>query len=178
MSISAANTSYSSSSLQLLELLSTLRNTGSTSSATNTTSIADTADKVDSAPDSGMAQMFSKLEDLATSDPDKFKELTAKIAKELKDAAGVTTGKDAEMLNKMADSFEKASESGNADDLRPQGPPPGHPPSGFAAAYSGMSDDSSSSLISALSSTSRSFQGPSDLVESLFESIQQEVGNA
>jgi len=74
-------------------------------------------------------QLFSQLSSLATSDPDKFKTVTADIAQKLKDAAGSKTGKQADFLNQLADKFSAASQSGSAADLappRPQGHHGGH----------------------------------------------------
>lgn len=66
-------------------------------------------------------KLFSELQSLASSDPAKFKEVTADIASQLKDAASSATGKQADVLNKIADRFETASQSGKASDLAPAG---------------------------------------------------------
>jgi hypothetical protein len=66
-------------------------------------------------------KLFSELQSLASSDPAKFKAVTADIASQLKDAASSTTGKQADALNKIADRFEAASQSGKASDLVPAG---------------------------------------------------------
>ena len=72
---------------------------------------------------SPMGQFMSKLESLASSDPDKFKEVTSQISDKLKTAASKLTGQDAEMLTKMADRFAKASETGDMSALKPPKPP-------------------------------------------------------
>jgi hypothetical protein len=64
-------------------------------------------------------QLLSQLKDLAASDPAKFKAVTADIAQKLKDAASAQGGSGADFLNKLADRFSAASESGNASDLTP-----------------------------------------------------------
>jgi len=64
-------------------------------------------------------QLFSELSSLAQSDPDKFKSVAADIAKQLKDAASQAGGPDATFLNKLADRFTAASQSGNVADLKP-----------------------------------------------------------
>jgi hypothetical protein len=64
-------------------------------------------------------QLFSQLSSLASSDPDKFKTVTADIAQKLKDAAGSQDGKRADFLNQLADKFSAASQSGSAADLAP-----------------------------------------------------------
>lgn len=65
-------------------------------------------------------QLLDALKELAESDPDKFKSVTAEIAKNLKDAAAASqSGSAAQILNKLADRFSSASQSGNASDLTP-----------------------------------------------------------
>jgi hypothetical protein len=64
-------------------------------------------------------QLLSDLSSLAQSDPEKFKAVTAEIAKQLKDAAASQTGSAAEHLNKLADRFGAAAQSGSVADLTP-----------------------------------------------------------
>ena len=64
-------------------------------------------------------QLMSELDSLAQSDPGKFKAVTANIAQQLKDAASSQSGARADFLNKLADRFSTASQSGNASDLNP-----------------------------------------------------------
>src|SRR4051812_11515732 len=66
-------------------------------------------------------QLFSKLQSLAQSDPAKFKEVTADIAKKLKDAAGQEQGKGSDFLSSLAARFQQASDSGDASVLKPSG---------------------------------------------------------
>jgi hypothetical protein len=68
-------------------------------------------------------QLLGELRSLAESDPDKFKAVTAEIAKQLKSAASSQTGSAAEHLNKLADRFGAAAQSGNAADLTPNAGP-------------------------------------------------------
>ena len=71
-----------------------------------------------------MGQSLSDLSELASSDPDKFKELTSGLADELRTKAEETDDEDeAAMLNEMADRFSAAAESGDVEDLRPPKPP-------------------------------------------------------
>ncbi|HVR61270.1 MAG TPA: hypothetical protein VMU50_05190 [Polyangia bacterium] len=65
-------------------------------------------------------QLFGQLSSLASSDPAKFKQVTADIAQKLKDAAGSQDGKRADFLNQLSDKFTAASQSGSAADLAPQ----------------------------------------------------------
>jgi hypothetical protein len=64
-------------------------------------------------------QLLSELDSLAQSDPDKFKAVTADIATQLKNAAATQTGSSADLLNKLADRFSSASQSGTASALTP-----------------------------------------------------------
>jgi hypothetical protein len=64
-------------------------------------------------------QLFSQLQNLAQTDPAKFKEVTAEIASQLKNAASSHTGKQADFLNALAGRFDAASQSGNVSDLKP-----------------------------------------------------------
>jgi hypothetical protein len=64
-------------------------------------------------------QLLSSLTSLATSNPDQFKSVTATIAQQLKDAASSQSGSSADFLNKLADRFSNASQSGKASDLTP-----------------------------------------------------------
>lgn len=66
-------------------------------------------------------QLMSQLSALAQSDPDQFKSVTANIAQQLKDAASSQSGAAADFLNKLADKFGNASQSGNASALAPAG---------------------------------------------------------
>ena len=79
----------------------------------------------------GDAAMFSKgaermeqLAQLAKDDPEAFKEAAANIADKLDEQAEGARGHKAQMLGTIADKFRSASESGNVEDLRPDGPPP------------------------------------------------------
>lgn len=74
----------------------------------------------DQAKFSDFGKLMAKLQDLSVNDPEKFKKVTSEIAEKLKDAAGSATGQDKEFLEKMAENFTKASESGNVDDIMPQ----------------------------------------------------------
>ena len=64
-------------------------------------------------------QLMGELTSLAQTDPDKFKTVTTQIAQQLKDAASSQSDSAAGVLNKIADRFGAASQSGNASDLTP-----------------------------------------------------------
>lgn len=71
-------------------------------------------------------ELLSKLQQLQQSDPAKFKEVTAELSKQLKDAAGSATGPAAAALNKLADGLAQASSTGSLDALTPKGGAKGH----------------------------------------------------
>ena len=109
--------------------------------ANNATATSSSSSKVDlssllgdsTAQVSDIGMFMSKLQELQKSDPDKFKQIMAKIAEKLKDAASEALksgdSRQAEMLNDLAAKFTKASETGEMPDLKPPqragGPPPG-----------------------------------------------------
>lgn len=91
-------------------------------------SVSSVTQTSDTAPASGVnvdiskpGQLMSQLSSLAQSDPAQFKTVTANIAQQLKDAASSQSGASADILNKLADKFGNASQSGNASDLAPAG---------------------------------------------------------
>jgi hypothetical protein len=65
------------------------------------------------------SQFFSKLDSLATSDPEKFKSVTAEIADKLQAAAKNASGDEAQRLNDLANKFTTASQTGTTDAIRP-----------------------------------------------------------
>jgi hypothetical protein len=92
---------------------------------------------------SKLGNLMKQLESLLQTDPDKFKEVTSQIASKLEDAAKTAAekgdSKSAEMLNELANKFQKASDTLTMPDLQPpsdsgkaggahHGPPPGPPP--------------------------------------------------
>lgn len=66
------------------------------------------------------AQLFNKLKQLQTSDPTKFKQVTAQLADKLQKAADNSTGDDQKLLSDLASKFKEASQIGELS--LPQGP--------------------------------------------------------
>jgi len=91
MSISSISSVSSSSVLQQLEALYQ-KMESKTAATTTSTASPTTATTNDTDGVSGIGKLLSNLQDLATSDPDKFKRETADIASKLNDAADGTTG--------------------------------------------------------------------------------------
>lgn len=65
------------------------------------------------------ADLFSKLQQLQTSDPEKFKQVTADIAQKLKDAADQVGGDAGKRLSALADKFQQVSDTGDLSKLQP-----------------------------------------------------------
>jgi hypothetical protein len=112
-----------------------------------------------SATISPRAGLLSKLKQLADTDPAKFKEVTAKLASDLKTQAQSATGDDAKALGALADRLEKASQSGSLDAGRPQGKGGphghhGHHHGGPSAAVSAAIASASAAVDQALGGTS------------------------
>jgi hypothetical protein len=119
---------------------------------------------------SKVGQSLSKLEELASSDPDAFKELTAEISERLKDAASQATGQEAEFLTSMAEKFATASAEGTTTAIQPPKPPEGNGPQ-QRYAQNGPSD-------SEVNGASRQEGGPSDVMKSVWNDIFSLVGAA
>ena len=118
--------------------------------------VQDASDQNGASGVSKLGSYMKQLEELQSSDPTKFKEVTAEIAQKLKDAAQTATdnGDDgqAEALSDLADQFTTASENGSMPDLRPKdgaraqgpmGPPPPPPPDASSASSSTATDSDS-----------------------------------
>lgn len=65
-------------------------------------------------------QLMGRLQQLAQSDPAKFKAVTQDIADKLHQAAQGLEGRAADRANALADRFATASQSGDVADLRPK----------------------------------------------------------
>ncbi len=113
-------------------------------------------------------QLFSQLQSLAQSDPTQFKQVTAEIASQLKDAASSATGKQADFLNNLANRFQTASQSGKASDLAPPTQQGGAQASGHHHHHHHAEAASSSQA----SSTSQSSQ------DSVWQTVQNIIANA
>jgi hypothetical protein len=109
-----------SSSLQSLPPLMTVSGVATTTPAQTVDSTAGVSQAGVSVNVSQPGQLMSQLKDLAASDPAKFKAVTAEIAQKLKDAAASQGGRGAAFLDKLADQFSAASQSGSASGLSPQ----------------------------------------------------------
>ena len=142
--------------------VSSLRDTQS-SSNTNASAVLDSLTGNSGSGDAATtdiskgAQFASKLQQLKTSDPAKYKATLTEAASHLRDAAKSETGDAGKFLNTLADKFDKAA---GGDDSALQPPDPskfagkgGTPPS---AIYANKGDSSSTdSLLSNLSSSGK-----------------------
>jgi len=109
-----------SSPLQSLQSLGGASGVAPTTAAQSFDSTAGVSQAGVSVDVSQPGRLMSQLKDLATSDPAKFKAVTAEIAEKLKAVATSQGGKSAAFLDKLADQFSAASQSGSASGLTPQ----------------------------------------------------------
>jgi hypothetical protein len=112
------------SSTQILQSLAALSGPSAVASA-GSSPVGDISSAV-SVDVSKPGQLMRQLADLAQSDPAKFKAVTAEIAQKLRDAATAQGGPGGAVLNKIADRFDAASQSGKASDLAPAPAAQGH----------------------------------------------------
>ena len=75
---------------------------------------------------SGPGKWMSELQNLAKSDPDKFTQVTSEIAEKLRQDASSASGNQAAFLDKLADKFDQASQSGSMASLQPPAGVSGH----------------------------------------------------
>jgi hypothetical protein len=90
------------------------------SSTTSTASPTSAVDTTDTDNVSGIGKLLSNLEDLATSDPARFKKETAEIAASLGAAASNTTGDESTTFKDLASQIQQASDTGDASALAPK----------------------------------------------------------
>jgi len=69
---------------------------------------------------SKMAELMKQLDGLRTTDPAKFKAVTAEIGKQLKSLATKETGEGTQHLSELASKFSAASQTGTLEPLKPQ----------------------------------------------------------
>lgn len=79
---------------------------------------------------SGAAKKMAELNDLKTSDPEKFKATLTAMAEKARTDAASRTGKEAGFLNGLADKLENAAQTGDLSQLKPGKPPAGMAPPG------------------------------------------------
>lgn len=119
MSISSLGSVSGNGTLQQLEALYQKMESKLAASTTSTGSTTSTA-ATDTDNVSGIGKLLSNLQDLATSNPAKFKQETADIAAKLNDAASKTTGDESSFFKDLASQFQQASDTGDASALAPK----------------------------------------------------------
>ena len=125
MSTDLISNSYSSTTTSLSSLLGTSGASSTESSATDSLA-SGLSIKGDGGDFSKGAKAMQQLKDLASSDPDKFKEVTQQISDKLSEAAGnASDSKTAKMLSSISEKFASAASSGSMDSLTPPSPPAG-----------------------------------------------------
>jgi hypothetical protein len=92
-----------------------------------------TAVTVDFSP---AAVLYGKLQNLADTDPQRFKKVMGDMASALKDEARHSSGSDARVISNLAAEYAKAAKTGSADPIAPQSLP-----GAFGNPYSSVSSD-------------------------------------
>ncbi|WP_428566362.1 MAG: hypothetical protein ACP59X_06165 [Solidesulfovibrio sp. DCME] len=144
MTTDLVSLNYSSSTT-----LSSLTGTATTSSTSSSSSDSDGL-KIsgDDANFSKGAETMKKLSDLASSDPEKFKEAAQQISDSLSEAAGnASDSNEAKLYSDMASKFAEAAKSGSMSSLTPPKPPTGASgtQAGAAQAYGNTAANTSGS---------------------------------
>jgi hypothetical protein len=122
MSITGIN-SYNASQI-LLDLYGTQGTdnaSGDIASLISTTSSS--SSKNDSLQISGPAEIYSKLQELAKTDPEKLKAVCAKIAEMLRNVSDGDNGHQSKMLAELAEKFQNVADGGDVSQLKPPDPP-------------------------------------------------------
>jgi hypothetical protein len=108
----------SSSNTALIQWLASQSTQQTNSQSNPLTSLLSSADTNGSVSISHLSKFLSRLDDLAKSDPEKFKAMMSDIASKLSAAADNETGEAASALSKLAEQFRSAAETGTTDPLR------------------------------------------------------------
>lgn len=169
--MSVTGVSNYSSTLKLSELYATLA-TNSATSSTSTNSVSTSscaANKADTLDISKPAELYSKLQQLAESDPEKLKEVCSSIAEKLNTAA---ESSDDPMLSDLAEKFQNVADGGDVSQLKPPPPPGGGGKPNGIEQYSKQQD---SKLVDFLSSSQ---SGNKTDADELLSSILEEVNSA
>ena len=123
-----------------------------------------------SAATSQFSQFFNNLQKLQQQDPAQLKATLSNIADELNTAAQQTSGPQAQKLSDLAAKYQQAAQTGDISQLRPAHHGGGH--HHRSQAVQPASDASSASATSSSTSTQQVN------MQSLFETIFQEVSKA
>lgn len=147
-------------------ILSTTARSSNTQTQSVTSFGSDEVSLNNSSMAKGMA-FFQQMEELQSTDPQKFKEIMSDLSSKLKAAAEESTDpKQKEFLTKMAEDFATAAETGKMPEKpkHGEGGPPPPPPTGYDASGTAQTDD-----------TSR--QQTFDLLASLFDQALKDAGS-
>jgi hypothetical protein len=166
---------YSYGSTQSLSELLGVRKVDNAFSATSQTGSVSTTDSTTDTVDiSKPAQLYSKLQQLASSDPEKLKEVCSSIADELESASKSATGFDAKMYSALAGKFRSVSEGGDVSQLKPPEPPSGGPPPGVQGAYGSQQSDPLKDMQNAGSTSSTN---PYQLLSNILDEVDKALSS-
>jgi hypothetical protein len=166
---------YSYGSTQSLSELLGVRKVDNAFSATSQTGSVSTTDSTTDTVDiSKPAQLYSKLQQLASSDPAKLKEVCSTIADQLESASKSATGFDSKMYSDLAGKFRNVAEGGDVSQLKPPEPPSGGPPPGVQGGYPNQQSDPLKDMRSAGSSGTTS---PDELLTTILDEVDKALSS-
>ena len=135
------------------------------------------------------SQLVSQLQQLATSNPTEFKQVTSAISSQLSQAAQQTSGNASTFLTNLANQFQTASQSGSTASItlgKQSGGHHGHGHGGggggstaalLAAASQTTSSTTSASAVASSTYSSQS-QNPLSALDSIIENALSSAGSA
>lgn len=184
----------STTSLSLLTPLTSTSSTSATSaiSATDLASSTDATDSVSGGSDqtnlSKMGQLFSKLQNLESTDPSKAKQVLSSIADSLSAKASEGGNTDSH-LQELADKFKQAASTGDLSGLKPpsghghghghghraEAPPPTSSTDNSSSSTDSSSSDSTTSAASATTSAATRYRQHGD---NPFAQVESIISNA
>ena len=117
--MSVTGVSNSSTAQSIYQLYASQLSSSSSSTSTSSTNSTGST-KADSAHISKSGELFSKLQQLQSTDPEKFKEVCSNIAEKLKSAAEESGDT---KLSDLAEKFQNVADGGDISQLQPPKPP-------------------------------------------------------
>jgi len=141
------------------------------------------AGETDSASFSRPSEFFSKLQQLKSTDPEKFKQVCTDIANKLRAAAQEqSNGSGSKMLTDLASKFDNVANGGDISQLKPPAPPNGAP--GAQGAVQQYTQQDQNSLANAMQghhghhghhSGGGDKGGMRQLMSSIFDEVDQAI---
>lgn len=141
-----------------------------------TTSTPQTSSDGDSANISQMGQLIGELQQLATSNPSEFQQVTSKIATALQQAGEQQGGSAGSFLTNLASKFQTASQTGSLAPLESMGHHGGHHHGGGGGLTSLLSSASTPSSSASASTGVSAYSNSSN--QSMLSQVMNIIGQA